>query len=410
MRMPNATNGYQLAGLLSNPENGRFTRTIVNRLWAQMMGRGIVHPVDAMHTEPWNEDLLDYLAVRFAEDGYDLRKFLALVMSSEAYRAQSESVPTRPGEDYQFRGPAPKRMSAEQLMDTIWQVTRTYPVNAEAKVDRSERLPESERPKLPDLGKPGKITARWIWGPNPNARKVRLRKSVTLEKQPAFASLIATCDNAFSMKINGAFLTSSENWQKPVYHEISSFLQAGENLIEVDAEMHGGASGFVAHLKIGKVRANHRNRRKLGGPKGSVATGQRRAYRGFRSLETDLAQAHPTAPGVRENAPPFGPPRQNTQPRPPPLIRLPRPAELTTATSISPMGKSFPPQAGSGEPRSSGFHRAGFLTGFTNTPQPSASSGERTVLQSVLTDSPEPSQVEDLLWLVFMQPDFQIIR
>ena len=66
----------QLAGLLTHPENGRFTRTIVNRLWAQLMGRGIVHPVDAMHTEPWNENLLDYLAVRFAEDGYDLANSL----------------------------------------------------------------------------------------------------------------------------------------------------------------------------------------------------------------------------------------------------------------------------------------------------------------------------------------------
>ena len=40
------------------------------------MGRGIVHPVDAMHTKPWNEDLLDFLAVRFAKDGYDLKTFL----------------------------------------------------------------------------------------------------------------------------------------------------------------------------------------------------------------------------------------------------------------------------------------------------------------------------------------------
>ena len=61
----------QLAGLMTHPENGRFTRTIVNRIWARLMGRGIVHPVDAMDTKPWNEDLLDYLAVRFAEDGYD---------------------------------------------------------------------------------------------------------------------------------------------------------------------------------------------------------------------------------------------------------------------------------------------------------------------------------------------------
>ena len=53
------------------------------------MGRGIVHPVDAMHTQPWNEDLLDYLAVRFAEEGYDLRKLIRLIMTSQAYQSRT---------------------------------------------------------------------------------------------------------------------------------------------------------------------------------------------------------------------------------------------------------------------------------------------------------------------------------
>src|SRR5690606_692829 len=57
----------QLAALMTHPENGRFTRTIVNRLWHRLMGRGIVHPVDAMDTAPWSNDLLDFLAVHLQE-------------------------------------------------------------------------------------------------------------------------------------------------------------------------------------------------------------------------------------------------------------------------------------------------------------------------------------------------------
>merc|ERR1712023_582787 len=38
----------QLAALMTHPENGRFSRTLVNRIWHRLMGRGIVHPVDAM--------------------------------------------------------------------------------------------------------------------------------------------------------------------------------------------------------------------------------------------------------------------------------------------------------------------------------------------------------------------------
>ena len=44
------------------------------------MGRGIVHPVDAMQTEPWSADLLDYLAVDLADNGYDLKSTIRLIV------------------------------------------------------------------------------------------------------------------------------------------------------------------------------------------------------------------------------------------------------------------------------------------------------------------------------------------
>lgn len=125
----------QLAGLMTHPENGRFTRTIANRLWHRMMGRGIVHPVDAMDTEPWNEDLLDHLAVRFADDGNDLKKALAYIASSQIY--QSEAVVARQGDDPAvFRGPLAKRMSAEQFVDAVWAITGTAPETPHKAVPR----------------------------------------------------------------------------------------------------------------------------------------------------------------------------------------------------------------------------------------------------------------------------------
>lgn len=132
----------QLAGLMTHPENGRFTRTIANRLWHRLMGRGIVHPVDAMDTEPWSEDLLDHLAVRFADDGYDIRKALAYIASSEIYQA----APVVLGQDDDpalFRGPLPKRMTAEQFVDAIWGLTGTAPGRAHNSVPRPEEAAES---------------------------------------------------------------------------------------------------------------------------------------------------------------------------------------------------------------------------------------------------------------------------
>src|SRR5690606_9790795 len=65
-----------LAALMTDERNGRFSRTVTNRIWHRMMGRGIVYPVDAMHTRPWSGDLLDWLAANFTESGYDLKKLI----------------------------------------------------------------------------------------------------------------------------------------------------------------------------------------------------------------------------------------------------------------------------------------------------------------------------------------------
>lgn len=118
----------QLASLITHPENGRLTRTIVNRIWLQFMGRGIVHPVDAMHTEPWSSDLQDHLAVFLADEEYDLKKLIELIATSRAYQSRATVMPEEVASDkYVFQGPLVKRMTAEQFLDTIWTVTGTFP-------------------------------------------------------------------------------------------------------------------------------------------------------------------------------------------------------------------------------------------------------------------------------------------
>jgi hypothetical protein len=77
---------------MTHPENGRFTRTIVNRIWHRLMGRGIVHPVDAMQSEPWNADLLDLLATDIADHKYDLKRTIELIATSAAYQSRTEVV------------------------------------------------------------------------------------------------------------------------------------------------------------------------------------------------------------------------------------------------------------------------------------------------------------------------------
>ena len=77
----------RLAGLVTHPDNGRFPRTIANRIWQRLMGRGIVHPVDVMANEPWSEDLLEYLATYLVDHGYDLKALIEHIVDSRAYQS-----------------------------------------------------------------------------------------------------------------------------------------------------------------------------------------------------------------------------------------------------------------------------------------------------------------------------------
>ena len=106
------------AELFTSPGNGRLARTFVNRIWGRLFGRAIVEPVDDMDAEPFNADLLDWLAADFASNGYDVNRLLRLIMTSRAWRQ-----PALPQTDTKFRGPLPRRLTAEQFVDTLSAIT-----------------------------------------------------------------------------------------------------------------------------------------------------------------------------------------------------------------------------------------------------------------------------------------------
>ncbi len=238
----------QLAALMTHPDNGRFTRTIVNRLWQRLMGRGIVHPVDAMDTEPWNADLLDYLAVRFVDDGYDLKKALAFIASSQAY--QSQPVVIKEGEDLAlFRGPLAKRMSAEQFVDAVWSLTGTAPAKTAAGIPRA----------LPNKG--GGLEARWIWSDAtasssaPGGHTITLGTEVVLPAVPTSARAVFIADNSASIFVNGKpVVQEPPGAEAPLPRNIElKHLRPGKNSIIVVAR-NGDATpnpaGFIFQANL----------------------------------------------------------------------------------------------------------------------------------------------------------------
>jgi hypothetical protein len=169
-KLPKAQRLEQLARLVTHPDNGRFPRTIANRLWQRLMGRGIVHPVDVMANRPWSEDLLDYLAVYLVDQNYDLKKLIEHIVTSHAYQSRPVALAQEPaGEDYVFRGPELKRMTAEQFMDALWLLTGAGPAKAVAPVQVPafpENVPAERRfvraalvnadPLMRSLGRPNR--------------------------------------------------------------------------------------------------------------------------------------------------------------------------------------------------------------------------------------------------------------
>lgn len=125
----------QLAGLITHPENGRMARTIVNRLWHRLIGQGIVESVDMLDMQPWNADLLDYLASYLVEVDYDLKAVIQHIASSEIYQSQSIVARKSSGE---FRGPIMKRLTAEQFIDSVRHVTGSWPKVPQKSKDKKD--------------------------------------------------------------------------------------------------------------------------------------------------------------------------------------------------------------------------------------------------------------------------------
>lgn len=114
----------QLADILVQKKNGRLYRTLVNRVWAQLMGRGIVEPVDMMDNEPWSQDLLDYLASDFTANGYDMKRLMRQILVSKTYQTPAvglKEAQMLTATNFVFKGIMKRRITAEQFADAVSQ-------------------------------------------------------------------------------------------------------------------------------------------------------------------------------------------------------------------------------------------------------------------------------------------------
>ncbi len=247
----------QLAELMTDQKNGRFARTIVNRLWHRMMGRGLVHPVDVMANQAWSETLLDFLAKDLVDHGYDLKRTLKLIATSSAYQSQSvieaEAIPA--GEPFVFHGTRAKRMTAEQFVDAVWQLSGTHPSQPDAKIGFDDSVEI-------DNAKP---VGKWIWNTKLNASQaaageaLTFRKKFDLDRKPDFAKAVVSCDNSFVAFVNGKRVGKGSDWSSPVTIDLSNHLKPGTNEIVVRAKNGGNAPNPAAFFFEGMIHRDDSN-------------------------------------------------------------------------------------------------------------------------------------------------------
>ena len=109
----------KLAALVTAPQNERFAQVLANRLWARLMGRGLVEPIDDWeHGQPSHPELLRWLGRELVRSGYDFKHLARIILNSHAYQRSVDSTLTEVGP--LFTAPAKRRLSAEQIVDSLF--------------------------------------------------------------------------------------------------------------------------------------------------------------------------------------------------------------------------------------------------------------------------------------------------
>jgi uncharacterized membrane protein/mono/diheme cytochrome c family protein len=237
---------FNLSKLMVKRENGRLYRTITNRFWDRLMGRGIIVPLDEMDNVPWSGELLDWLASDFIESGHDLKHLIKRIMMSNTYQLPTVKYGNKEElkSEYVFEGPVVRRLSAEQFSDAVSQVISPV-YHSVAYNPTDEKLP-----------------IKRIWHPEikfdrsvlPEPGKRYFRKTITLPTTAIkAANLLISVDHSYVLYLNGTKVLEGSNWEKVGKLNVTKFLKPGENLIAIAGTNEGSIAnpaGLLFSMKV----------------------------------------------------------------------------------------------------------------------------------------------------------------
>lgn len=152
------------ADWVTSGNNPYFAKSIVNRVWFHLNGKGIVDPVDDFRESnpSCNDELLDALAKDFVAKKYDMRHLIRTIMTSRTYQLSAQTNDNNKDDSKYFSHATTKLLSAEQLLDALCDVTAVPEKFAGLPAGtRAIQLPDGEvnHPFLKTFGQPARELA-----------------------------------------------------------------------------------------------------------------------------------------------------------------------------------------------------------------------------------------------------------
>jgi len=143
----------EYAKWMTSSDNPRFTTVIANRLWKKVMGLGLIEPLDEMvdSSVASNPDLMKFLSRQMIAMKYDMKAYLRMVLNSETYQRESTKEDLQPGTPYFFQGPVFRRMSAEQIWDSVVTLINPNPDERNWTLRERERKEVENRRQLAEI-------------------------------------------------------------------------------------------------------------------------------------------------------------------------------------------------------------------------------------------------------------------
>lgn len=137
---------------MTSAENPRFTTIIANRLWKKVFGLGLYEPVDEMldSSVASNPEVMKFLEKQMVVLKYDMKAYLRMLLNTQAF-ARASTKEAAPGMPYYFQGPVFRRMSAEQVWDSMVTLVSPAPDQQNWSARERERRELENRKRLAAL-------------------------------------------------------------------------------------------------------------------------------------------------------------------------------------------------------------------------------------------------------------------